>query len=94
MRLKLERFVRSLSAQEKYDDDQGIWLFEDGSQCGVCTSGAILIAKRFAGTVWGYFTSENPAAEIGGEQHGYGGHDFALVSGAGSWIIGLITLQA
>jgi hypothetical protein len=47
---------------------------EDG--LSTCTTGACAIAKKYRGTVVGYFSQDNPTAKLGANE---GGHDFALV---------------
>ena len=47
------------------------------SQCGICTNGAKLIAKNFAGYVAGYLIHpEDPRTLVGADVYG---HDFAVV---------------
>ena len=83
LRQRIEQFVAALIAEETYDDEEGVWLFADGSACAVCTSSARRIAREFGGEVFGYLSKMNPAAEIGGAL--CGGHDFAVI--AGRWIV-------
>lgn len=83
LRQPIERFVAALIAEETYDDEEGVWLFADGSPCSVCVSGAQRIAREFDGKVVGYWSKANPAAAIGGAL--CEGHDFALI--AGRWIV-------
>lgn len=79
MRSQLENYVDQLIAGEHYDNEVGVWLFENGSQCGVCTSAAILVAETYFGSVWGYSARDNPTALIGGSRFPCEGHDFALI---------------
>ena len=71
-------FVWSLIRDERYDMREGIWRFANGTKCSICTNSATMIAERFGGAVWGYWSADNPSAFIGDPY--CLGHDFAIVS--------------
>jgi hypothetical protein len=74
----LRAFVYQLCDEEKYDAEEGKWIFSRGGDCFRCADSAAKIVRRFGGRVVGYFSARNTAALIGSV---YGeGHDFALVS--------------
>ena len=62
---RIEQFVAVLMAEETYDEQEGVWLFADGSPCSVCVSSAQRIAREFDGEVFGYWSKDNPNATIG-----------------------------
>lgn len=77
MREEILAYLESMRAEEFFNDEDQEWQFRDGSACGVCTASAMLVAKRFCGTVFGYNCANNRVAEIGFPvTHG---HDFALI---------------
>lgn len=82
-RQRIERFVTALISEETFDDEEGVWLFADGSPCSVCVSGAKRIAREFEGGVFGYWSKANPCAAIGRPL--CEGHDFAVI--AERWIV-------
>lgn len=77
VRSRLEFFVDQLISSESHDAIEGVWKFENGAHCGVCTNGAMLVAARFNGDVWGYQSAENPTATIG--EPYCSGHDFTVI---------------
>lgn len=83
MRAVIELFLEALRAEEFYCEEAEEWQFRDGSACGICTSSAMLVARRFGGVVLGYHSIDNPKASIG--EPDYDGHDFALVNGR--WLV-------
>ena len=82
-RQQIELFVSDLAGEESFDKEEEIWVFSDGSASAVCTNSAKRIAREFGGEVFGYLSTMNPAAEIGGTA--CEGHDFAVISGR--WIV-------
>lgn len=69
-----------------YDEEGGFYFWPHaeglaregfGSQCGICTNGARLIARKFGGVVAGYhFDEHDPETLVGTVA---GGHDFAVI---------------
>lgn len=82
-RQRIEQFVAILIGEETYDDEQGAWLFKDGSPCSICTRSAERIAREFDGKVVGYSSKANPTAVIGAPL--CAGHEFVLI--AERWIV-------
>jgi hypothetical protein len=69
--------MKELNDEAYYEEEEGVWLFSKGGQCGVCTEGAIRISIRFGGILYGYESKANPSAFIGGDN--CFGHDFVIV---------------
>ncbi len=53
------------------------WQFTDGESFFHCTASARRVAEKFGGRVVGFFSEDNPKAEIA---LGHDGHDFAIIS--------------
>ena len=70
-------FLSGLREEEYFDQEEELWLFRNGGQCGVCTDSAMRLAAQFGGVVIGYFASDNPSAAIG--EPITAGHDFAII---------------
>lgn len=77
MRTTIEDFCKALREEELFNEDAEEWQFLDGTAAALCTSSAIQVVRHFAGRVVGYFSTDNPIAEIGLPDHD--GHDFALI---------------
>lgn len=76
----LSAFCDKLHAIEIYDEEIGYSYWQDGDsriECGVCISGAKLIAQEFGGRVCGYPIPDESLAKLVGAK--CGGHDFAVV---------------
>lgn len=82
-RQRLEEFVKVLVAEERFDFEETVWHFADGSHCSTCTSGARRVALEFNGRVLGYFSKSNSSSIIGGTL--CEGHDFAIIDER--WIV-------
>jgi len=79
----LNNYIVQLIKSERYNEEEGYWHFANGIGCATCTNGARLVAKRFGGIVWGYYSVDNPSAALG---HSIcAGHDFAIVSNR--WLV-------
>lgn len=78
MRAVIELFLQALREEEFYCKEADEWQFRDASACSICTSSAVLVARRFGGVVLGYHSVDNPTAFIGAPV--YSGHDFALLN--------------
>ena len=81
---QLDNYCCYLTTVMDYDDKVGVYYWphvgiikepEDLCECGICTNGAILIAKFFKGSVFGYPISEGQTF-VGYSAYG---HDFAVV---------------
>ncbi len=59
MREEILSFLEILRNDEFFNEKDEEWQFRDGSACGICTASAMLVAKRFGGTVLGYNCAEN-----------------------------------
>lgn len=80
---RLMAYCQMLTDQSRYQESEGFhyWPPEVGAgerdQCGVCTNGAILVARQFYGQVFGYkLPPESDPRLVGCDCFG---HDFALV---------------
>jgi hypothetical protein len=92
----LERLLlaecHDLLVRMEYDEQEGFYYWphiplpyhpDEPAKCGICTSGAIHIARKFSGFVAGYeIGSDEPETLVGALA---GGHDFAVV---GPFIVG------
>jgi hypothetical protein len=90
LRHSLEQTLLAECAELKtfmhYDEAEGFYFWpnvdglaisEHANQCGICTTGARIIAKRFGGFVAGYLIDPGePRTLIGADVFG---HDFAVV---------------
>ena len=83
MRATIEDFCKALLDEEFFSEEAEEWQFRDGTACALCTSSASQVARQFDGLVFGYYSSDNPTAQIGLPNHE--GHDFALI--AGRWLV-------
>lgn len=83
MKARFLSFLHDLRQQERFNEDDEEWQFDDGSACGICTHSAIQVARAFSGVVLGYLSENNPAAELG-EAYA-SGHDFAII--AERWLV-------
>lgn len=75
---QLNDFVKQLCQEEKYEPDEGVWIFDSGGFCCRCVDAAIKVIQKFGGRVVGYNCSQNPSALIGKKL--CEGHDFAVVA--------------
>lgn len=70
----LDHLVESTS----YESDSDGWVCDEIGRLSTCTTTANWLADRLGGEVVGYFSDDNPTAELGSIE---GGHDFVLVDG-------------
>jgi hypothetical protein len=83
MRTALTAFLNSLDEEVFFDEAEGLNLYRKGGQWAVCTDSAVLIVQRFGGIVLGYYSMNNPLANIGLPL--VEGHDFALIGSR--WLV-------
>lgn len=81
MHALVEECVRMRDSAQ-YEDDQGFSYWPDADEpndCGTCTTGALLLARKFNGYVAGYHIEDSEPSRL--IAHGHGGHDFAVIGG-------------
>ncbi len=70
-------FLETLGTETIKCSPGGEWVFADGESVFRCKTSARRIADAFDGCVVGFFSADNPTAEIAS---GEDGHDFAIIA--------------
>lgn len=70
-------FLEQLDNEVTEGGPGGEWVWADGDPVFQCTTSARRVADTFGGRVVGYFSDDNPTAEIGKDEDG---HDFAFIA--------------
>ncbi len=74
---RINAFLQKLDAETMESAPGGEWVFSNGDSVFLCTTSARRIADAFDGRVVGFFSIDNPTAEIATETDG---HDFAIIA--------------
>jgi hypothetical protein len=70
-------FLRKLDTEATCNSSGDEWTFANGESVFQCTASARRVAEKFDGRVVGFYSEDNPAAEIA---DGEDGHDFTIVA--------------
>jgi hypothetical protein len=73
----INAFLRQLDAEATCNPSGDEWLFANGESLFQCTASARLVAEKFGGRLFGFYSDDNPTAEIADFEDG---HDFALIA--------------